>query len=324
MLTRSHVSFSTTVSDVIRIFLACARIADPYDFNDVPISGSSGHTRLTYQSVKISLGSCHLSHLTVLFRLLSSTTNLDTALLTLAYTLHLLHASLARITSARLLLATQRLVEKLTEAAPGALLPGETLIATLAPAPTSKVLRTQQSVKALAGLIDDFRVFTRLWGLLRIWAWATSLWRSPPKDWVIRTVLWTQVSANVVFQYLENCAYLASKGVLGLSDKKIARWYTWSARLWATHVLLELVRLAREAALQRDHMPLEERAEKEQKIQKTQIATKWWRDVYVNAAWMPLTIHWSMQEGFAGEGVIAAIGLVPGLLGLREAWRATA
>ena len=256
------------------------------------------------------------------FSLLTSSGNVDTVLLTTAYTLHLLHASLSRITSARLLVAASSYVQKLADAAPSALLPGETLVATIVPAPTSRILRTQQSVQALAGLIDDFRVFTRLWGLLRIWSWAAGLWRSPPEDAVIRTVVWTQVGASVVFQYLENCAYLASKGVLGLGDQKIARLYAWSARLWATHVALEFVRLAREASL-RDQNPSSDSDEKEQKIERVKKVTKWWRDIYVNAAWMPLTIHWSMEKGFAGEGLIAALGLVPGLMGLREAWRAS-
>ena len=243
----------------------------------------------------------------------------------MAYTLHLAHASLSRITSARLLLAARSFAEKLSSVAPDALLPGETLIATVAPAPTSRLLRTQQAVKAFSGLIDDFRVFTRLWGLLKIWSWGAGLWKSPPEDQFIRAIVWAQVGTSLVFQYLENCAYLASKGVLALGEKRITRWYIWSARLWATYVFLDLVRLAREAALQRQEETLRgTEDEKGSKVQRLERATKWWRDVYANAAWMPLTIHWSMEGGLVGEGLIATLGLVPGILGLKDAWKASA
>ena len=128
-----------------------------------------------------------------------------------------------------------------------------------------------------------------------------------------------------MFQYLENRAYLASKGVLGMGEKRISTWYVWSARLWATHVCLDLVRLGREAALQKQNETLEgSEDEKSSKAQRVEAATKWWRDVYANAAWMPLTIHWSLERGLVGEGTIAALGLVPGILGLKEAWKASA
>ena len=241
--------------------------------------------------------------------------------MTLAYTLHLLHASLSQITNIRLILAARSLVEKLSSAAPNALLPGETLIATISPTPTSRLLRTQQSVSALARVGDDVRIFSRLWGLLKIWSCAARLWRSTPKDRATRSILWTQVVAGFTLKYMENCAYLASKGVLGFSEKKIGRWYKWSARLWATHVLLELVRLARETAVhdQEGSSGDADGDEKEMKIAKAKQVTKWWRDVYVNVAWMPLTIHWSMERGFAGEGLIALLGWIPGVVSRKEA-----
>ena len=256
--------------------------------------------------------------------LLSSSSNVDTALLTVGYALHLTHASLSRISDARLLLAARHLAKKLSNAAPHALLPNEALVATITTDPASRLARTQQSVKALSGLIDEFRVFMRLWGLFKIWSWGAGLRRSPPKDGVLRWTSWMQVGACFTLQFLENRAYLASKGVLGHAKSKVAKWYIWSARLWACHILLEFVRLAREATLERAQEPASTEDSKEAKSEKVKKVAKWWRDIYVSAAWMPLTIHWSMAEGFASEGFVAALGLVPGVLGLREAWRASA
>ena len=126
-----------------------------------------------------------------------------------------------------------------------------------------------------------------------------------------------------MFQYLENGAYLGSKGVLGFDNRKITRWYVLSCRFWALHVSLEFVRLARVRFLRRREGNPSGREEKESKVAMVEEA-KWWRDFYVNAAWMPLTLHWSTEKGIgAGEGTTAALGLVAGVLGLKEAWEAT-
>ena len=126
-----------------------------------------------------------------------------------------------------------------------------------------------------------------------------------------------------MFQYLENAAYLGSKGVLNFGQRKITRWYMWSCRFWALHVLLEFVRLARVRALRRKEGIPSGREEKEGKMEVAKAEAKWWRDVYINAAWMPLTIHFSTEKGFVGEGTTAALGLIAGILGLKEAWKVT-
>lgn len=113
-----------------------------------------------------------------------------------------------------------------------------------------------------------------------------------------------------VFQALENAAYLATKGVLEVKGERIVGWYRWSARFWAVHVLMEFVRLWRvgQTADLKD-----EKAE-----------AKWWRDLYVNVAWAPMTWHYSVAGGLISEASVAGLGLVAGVLGLREAWKVTA
>ncbi len=61
--------------------------------------------------------------------------------------------------------------------------------------------------------------------------------------------------------------------------------------------------------------------EKEEKIQRMQASKRWWRQVVANAAWAPLTVHWSVEGGVLGEGAVGALGMVAGGLALREAWR---
>ena len=68
----------------------------------------------------------------------------------------------------------------------------------------------------------------------------------------------------------------------------------------------------------------EEGEEKEIKIARAVERERWWNEVLVNAAYAPMTLHWSFEGGLLPEGVIGALGMVAGGLGLREAWRSTA
>ena len=235
-----------------------------------------------------------------------------------------MHSTLDRITTARLSAAAALLARTLSKTAPDTLLPGETLIATIAPSPSSRLVRAGQSSKVLANLIDDFRVFLRLAGLFKIWSWAAETWRTPPADDWLKRIVWTQIAANTCYQYLENGAYLASKGVLNFHPTKINNWYVWSARFWMAHVVLEFGRLLRVRVLRRRQGKVSGGEEKEDKLMVAKEEVAWWRDVYVNAAWMPLTVHYSVEGGYVSEATVSALGLVAGLFGIRNAWRETA
>ncbi|MCJ1413384.1 hypothetical protein MMC19_007489 [Ptychographa xylographoides] len=228
--------------------------------------------------------------------------------MTLTYTLHLLHASLAR----------------------------------LPPAFSSSLTLSQitTSTAALAGLIDDHRIFMRLPALLSIWSWAAAVIRSPPSDPILRVIAYAQVSACAIFQYLENAAYLGSKGVILRKDREgwVGKWYIWSARFWMAHVILEFGKLGRGLILRRQQIAgdaevtgadtegkeLGIRGLEDIDIKRRDEEHTWWKNIYINTAWFPLTIHYSMEGGFAGEAQVALLGLFAGVVGLREIWQATA
>jgi hypothetical protein len=50
----------------------------------------------------------------------------------------------------------------------------------------------------------------------------------------------------------------------------------------------------------------------------------WWKDLIVNAAYYPMTLHWSLQDGLLTEVQIGILGTIAGGTGLREVWRKTA
>lgn len=92
------------------------------------------------------------------------------------------------------------------------------------------------------------------------------------------------------------------------------------------HVGLEFVRLGREWVLGRR---VEDRRggraeEVRVKMERVRVERRWWREVVVNAAYAPLTVHWSVEGGWVGEGVVGALGMVAGVVGFREVWGRTA
>ena len=257
------------------------------------------------------------------------------------------------ITSCRLLASTSHLDSLLS-----ALYYTITFLASFPSLPWSVPI----SLRPLAGLISTLRITLRLSGLLGIYSWALSVCNLPSQsDRVLRFIAWTQIAVNVNFQGLENGAFLADHGVL--RDWSVNRrqwWWRWSSRAWMCHVGLEGARLGREwmlesrrrkEILQRTPEALwnnaveesgekssrrieqeddeaaalvREVGEKESKIQRHLLRRRWWRQVVVNGAFFPLTLHCSMDEGLLGDRWVGLLGMVASEATLRQAWRETA
>ncbi|KAF2264833.1 hypothetical protein CC78DRAFT_532952 [Lojkania enalia] len=270
----------------------------------------------------------------------SSPTSTDALLCTLSYTLELLHALFSRLLTRYLTTLATSLATK----ADAFLLPGESLIATLpTPKSTKWLAQAVRSTKSLAETIGDFRIFVRLWGLAGLYTWARSTYAAPlardarTGDRVVRGVVWAQIASCVLFQVLENGAYLSSKGVLtgeawaGEAGKvRETRWWVWSSRFWAAHVGLEFVRLWALWRLNRKREGEEEKekdGEKEGKLIREQRKREdwvWWRDLVSNVAYFPMTLHWSVEEGILSDLGVGALGAVAGGALLVDAWKQTA
>lgn len=121
------------------------------------------------------------------------------------------------------------------------------------------------------------------------------------------TIAYSQLITCIVFQALENGAYLSSKGVMGWSPATQGWANKWSARLWGVYVGMELGRLAAEAV------------GGENKV------TPAWRSAVVRQlAWAPLTVHWGSDKGVVSDWMVGALASIPGVLQMRELWAATA
>jgi len=130
-----------------------------------------------------------------------------------------------------------------------------------------------------------------------------------------------QVVVNVAYQYLENGAYLSSKGVLGWSKEQQGRAWVWSSRYWMMHVGLDFWRLGREWRLRRNKGKGKVADNGVTNVGEEEWKARWRREMVVNMAYVPLTIHWSLEEGLVNDFWVGLLGSIAGITGSRELWK---
>jgi hypothetical protein len=292
----------------------------PFEPRSPSSSGPPSATRLRKLHLLLFRTDRTLTRLTTI---LSTPAGQDTLLATLGYTLQFLHSSLNALLATHLHL----LAERILKAVSSSLLPGETLVASL-PAPKTATLlaRLSTASKNLSDLVADYRIFVRIWGLLAIYQWGRSLVVDRPKDRTLMRITLAQVGVNVVYQVLENVAYLGQHGIIRRSERQQARDWVWSSRFWAAHVLLEFVRLWRVRHLwdKKGVEGTEESEEKEAKIKRKEEVDAWWRELLINACYAPMTVHWSVESGTMSDELVGLLGAIAGGIGLREMWKKSA
>jgi len=149
---------------------------------------------------------------------------------------------------------------------------------------------------------------------------------------VLRALAWGMVGVDAAYQGLENAVYLGEHGVVRVGRERRDRWGLWSVRFWLAHVVLDCGRLGWEWVVwgrggqeEREVGEKEEGKEgKVERVDRVRDGERWWREVCVNAAYAPLTVHWSLERGCVSESWVGFLGLVAGAVGLREVWAETA
>jgi hypothetical protein len=277
--------------------------------NPPSLSLPSLHTLRTWAPLYLTKTDRLLHHLQ---SLTSTPGGTDTLLLTTCYTTLLTSTLLSSLSLARLHRSARSLIAKIST-----LPPHTTVIISTSSIPSSRLLIAAQRLRALSDLISDFRIFARLWGLLKIYQWGKRTWRSPHGDAVVRGIVYAQVVVNVLYQYLENGAYLSSKGVAGWSAQRQKRAWLWSSRFWMAHVGLDFVRLGREWALRKGTTKEKEVVLDGKGAVVEQGDQEWWRgwvrELLIDAAWAPLTLHWSLENGLLGDFWVGLLGSVAGV-----------
>ncbi|KFY86802.1 hypothetical protein V500_07390 [Pseudogymnoascus sp. VKM F-4518 (FW-2643)] len=190
------------------------------------------------------------------------------------------------------------------------------LLTRLAPSTTKNAL-TARRLAALYALCSDVRMFARLFGLFGMWQWGKSAILAPSADPLERQIVNAQVLVNTVYQVLENGAYLSSKGVFGWTPETQGKAWMWSSRCWAAHTALEFVRLARERQVRKWGVVSEKSEEAVKDL-------AWKREVWINAGYAPLTIHWSLEGGIISPLTVGLLGSFVGAVKMNRLWEATA
>lgn len=322
-----------------------------------PSSSSSSSLTDSVRSLAAALASsparadAFLAHLQ---RCLATPAGIDTTLLFICYTSRLsaallAHASswLLRHGSARDLLAIASLSPYLLDRSPAAAAAGSAqqpaattiIIKTvshplrLAAARLAALLATR--LKNLGSLASEARTIARLWALVGYYFWARRLvvqLLSKPKEGeekpstAVTLVSWAQLISCTGFQYLENCAYLSGRGVLGWTPKEQGRAYVVGSRWLAVYTGLEIGKLL--AAML---TPSSSTAEEKKKVVESEDAeaqaeaeAALRRSMAINLAWTPLTLHWATEGGFLTDLAVGAGGCIPGVLNMRKLWKSTA
>ena len=206
--------------------------------------------------------------------------------------------------------------------------------ATLATAPPAG----PTGVAALATMLGGTRTTLRLFGLFPMYVWLRQLLKGPQpgQDKQLYSIALTQCLAYMTFQSLENIGLLIDKDVLPKTfgaqfNKGVAlptkRILLWSYRAWLVGVLCDFPRLLREAALEREKRADRTSSEKQAKTEEDQKAdAKWYSDLIVPIAWLPVALHFSSETGLSGMnlGIMGACGALAGFSRTAGLWAATA
>ena len=242
-------------------------------------------------------------------RILATSSGADTTLTLVGYSLYFVASQIPRLEALNL---RARASSFLSNNAPKT--------QALASGAVSPLADLAISTKTLAGMCSDFRAFTRLWGLLGIYAAVRKLRATPPSDSVLHGLAWSKTLSLGAYLVYENGYYLAGKGVLrGWSAEKQKLWAKTSLKLFFAYVLLDWVSLFRQRQLR------EEKKEKEgfAESMKDEEAV-WWRTAIIDAAYTPLAAHWSSENGMLSDGWVGALMSLVGLVKFRAAWAQTA
>lgn len=89
--------------------------------------------------------------------------------------------------------------------------------------------------------------------------------------------------------------------------------------MFLAYVILDWVRLFRTKQLRK------EKKAKEGSVEATkEEEAVWWRTAIMDAAYTPLAVHWSSQNGMLSDAWVGALMSVVGLIKFRTAWAQTA
>lgn len=203
--------------------------------------------------------------------------------------------------------------------------PSSTIVLAGAPAPPLAALALQLSarIKALVGMLGEWRTMNRMWGVMGMYFAAKELLRrkraekaeGKPTEVFDTAVEASQVALLTIYHVSEATAWLSHKGVFGFSPQAQGRMSMWSVKSWATYVVIDIIKMF----VQRIR-----RVKSTDEAENKKFKAEWIKDFLRTASWAPLTVHWSLPGGLLPEILVAFFALYPSTGYMRDLWRDTA
>ncbi|KAL2915327.1 hypothetical protein HK105_205192 [Polyrhizophydium stewartii] len=184
----------------------------------------------------------------------------------------------------------------------------------------------------LAGPVSDFRILLRYYGLLPLVQWIIQSEKNPSPSPVIQTLTRLQNFVNVCYYPLEHVYWLALHNVIPMAEETRNKIGMWSCRFWAAYVVLYFYQLFEEKkALDQRRIEFKaavadgasqdvvkaERAAIRRQSQALLVNT------IINAAYFPLTIHWSLPASSFPDIGVGIFGTIASIAQIYATWKAT-
>lgn len=174
-----------------------------------------------------------------------------------------------------------------------------------------------------------------------MYAWLRQLLQGPKpgQDQVLYATSLTQCTLYMTFQFLENVGLLTDHNILPTrytarylvkspapGAKPTSKIYLWAYRAWFAGVLCDIVRLAREAQLEKAKRSERGSTDVSTRDADEKVDQKWWSDAIVPAAWTPVAMQFSTEGGLEwfNLGIMGACGALAGLGKTASFWAETA
>ncbi|OZJ02011.1 hypothetical protein BZG36_04872 [Bifiguratus adelaidae] len=208
------------------------------------------------------------------------------------------------------------------------------------PIPVDKAapaLDLAQHLRNLSSPVSDFRILLRYYGLLPMLQYMSSVERTAsPSKWHLDLIRLQNLSM-LLYYPMEHIYWLGAHRIIPLSEQKSNKIAMWSCRFWAAYVVLEFARLAEEWRLlkvkevtiqkkiKRDLLQTDKGETKEKvlgELEAAKMRTK--IGTIVNAAYLPLTVHWSLEQSSFPDVAVGVCGTLAAIGQLMTAWWDTA
>jgi hypothetical protein len=181
-------------------------------------------------------------------------------------------------------------------------------------------------VANLAGPVSDFRILLRYYGLIPLIKWIIDSEKNPDPNPRLQALSRMQNIANIFYYPLEHAYWLSLHHVIPMTDQTRDKVGMWSCRFWCAYVVLYFAQLFEEKrVLDLKQKTLSKKKDEKLSLELAKIKQQrkdWSMNALINAAYFPLTIHWSLEQSSFPDVAVGVCGTIAAIAQVHLAWRA--